>query len=79
VARPYELELEVPRLWCFFKGGIFDFNLTLGWEPKEIKGLLETVAENNRAPQRFLALLPDPRPVPANYPWTGVCLLQKAK
>jgi len=43
----------------------------------EVKGLLETAAQNNRAPQEFLSLLPDPRPIPASYPWTGVCLLQK--
>jgi len=48
-----------------------------GWEPMEVKGLLETAAQNNRAPQEFLSLLPDPRPIPASYPWTGVCLLQK--
>jgi methyltransferase (TIGR00027 family) len=56
-----------------------DFFKAYGWEPKEIKGLLETAAENNRAPKEFLSLLPDPRPVPPNYPWTGVCLLQKSE
>jgi methyltransferase (TIGR00027 family) len=56
-----------------------DFFKQYGWEPKEVKGLLETAAENNRAPQEFLSLLPDPRPIPANYPWTGVCLLQRSE
>jgi methyltransferase (TIGR00027 family) len=54
-----------------------EFFKRYGWEPKEIKGLLEIAAENNRAPEQFLSLLPDPRPIPPNYPWTGVCLLQK--
>lgn len=49
-----------------------------GWEPKEVKGLLQTAAEVSRAPEKFLVLLPDPKPIPPNYPWTGVCLLQKA-
>ena len=56
-----------------------DFFKPQGWEPKEVKGLLETAAENNRAPKEFLSLLPDPRPVPPNYPWTGVCLLRKSE
>ena len=54
-----------------------DFFKRYGWEPKEVKGLLQTAAEVNRAPEEFLALLPDPKPIPPNYPWTGVCLLQK--
>jgi len=55
-----------------------DFFKQFGWQPKDVKGLLQTAAENNRAPQEFLSLLPDPRPIPPNYPWTGVCLLQKS-
>ena len=54
-----------------------DFFKPYGWEPKEVQGMLKIAAECNRAPEEFLALLPDPKPVPPNFPWTGVCLLQK--
>jgi O-methyltransferase involved in polyketide biosynthesis len=54
-----------------------DFFKPFGWEPKEVRGLLQTAAEIHRAPEEFLPLLPDPRPIPPNYPWAGVCLLQK--
>jgi methyltransferase (TIGR00027 family) len=56
-----------------------DFFKQYGWELREVKGLLQTAAEVNRAPEEFLALLPDPKPIPPNYPWTGVCLLQKVE
>jgi methyltransferase (TIGR00027 family) len=54
-----------------------DFFKPYGWEPKEVQGLLKTAAEIKRAPEEFLSLLPDPKPIPPNFPWTGVCLLQK--
>jgi len=56
-----------------------DFFKPFGWEPKEIQGMLKTAAELKRAPEEFLALLPDPDPIPPTFPWTGVCLLQKQK
>src|ERR1700690_898601 len=48
-----------------------------GWEPSEVQGMLKTAAEFNRAPAELLALLPEPKGNPGNFPWTGVCLLQK--
>jgi methyltransferase (TIGR00027 family) len=56
-----------------------DFFKPFGWEPKEVQGMLKTAAELKRAPEEFLALLPDPDPIPPTFPWTGVCLLQKQK
>lgn len=49
-----------------------------GWTAKETKGLLRTAAELNRAPADLLALLPEPKKIQGNYPWTGVCLLKRA-
>jgi methyltransferase (TIGR00027 family) len=46
-----------------------------GWEPKEIRGMLKTAAEFNRAPAELLSLLPEPKGPFINYPWTGVCML----
>src|SRR5271165_1672687 len=54
-----------------------DFFKPYGWEPVEVRGMLQTAAELKRAPEEFLALLPEPDPVPPHYPWTGVCLLEK--
>jgi methyltransferase (TIGR00027 family) len=54
-----------------------DFFKPYGWEPKEVRGMLQIAAECKRAPEEFLSLLPDPNPIPPNFPWTGVCLLQK--
>ena len=54
-----------------------DFFKPYGWEAQEVRGMLETAAELHRAPQEFLSLLPEPRPIPPTFPWTGVCLLQK--
>jgi methyltransferase (TIGR00027 family) len=48
-----------------------------GWEPKEVRGMLQIAAECKRAPEELLPLLPDPKPIPPDFPWTGVCLLQK--
>lgn len=55
-----------------------DFFKPHKWEPKDVRGMLKTAAELKRAPDELLALLPEPKPVPAHYPWTGVCLLQRA-
>jgi methyltransferase (TIGR00027 family) len=54
-----------------------DFFRPYGWQPKEVEGMLKTAAEFNRAPTELLALLPEPKRIPPNFPWTGVCLLQK--
>ena len=48
-----------------------------GWEPKDVQGLLKTAAQLKRAPAELLSLLPEPKGLPGNYPWTGVLLLKK--
>lgn len=48
-----------------------------GWEPKEVQGLLKTAAQLKRAPAELLSLLPEPKGNFGNYPWTGVCLLNR--
>jgi methyltransferase (TIGR00027 family) len=53
------------------------FFLPYGWEPKEVQGILRTAAQLGRAPAELLALLPEPKGPKGNYPWTGVCMLEK--
>jgi O-methyltransferase involved in polyketide biosynthesis len=48
-----------------------------GWEPKDVQGMLKTAAQFQRAPAELLSLLPEPKGKFGNYPWTGVCLLEK--
>jgi len=51
-----------------------------GWEPMEVKAILQTAAKFKRTPffLRLLARLPE-RPGPArNRPWSGVCLFRKS-
>lgn len=48
-----------------------------GWEPRDVQGILKTAAQLKRAPAELLSLLPEPKRIPGNYPWTGVCLLEK--
>jgi methyltransferase (TIGR00027 family) len=48
-----------------------------GWEAKDVQGMLKTAAQFKRAPAELLSLLPEPKGNPGNYPWTGVCLLDK--
>jgi O-methyltransferase involved in polyketide biosynthesis len=48
-----------------------------GWEPTDVQGLLKTSAQFNRPPAELLSLLPEPKRIVGNYPWTGVCLLHK--
>jgi methyltransferase (TIGR00027 family) len=48
-----------------------------GWKPKDVQGMLKTAAQFKRAPAELLSLLPEPKGNPGNYPWTGVCLLEK--
>jgi methyltransferase (TIGR00027 family) len=48
------------------------------WEPKEVEGLLKTAAHFKRSPKGLLPMHLDSLDgVPANFPWTGVCLLVK--
>lgn len=54
-----------------------DFFRPYGWEPKDVRGLLKTAAELNRAPAELMSLLPEPSGAKGNYPWTGVCLLKR--
>jgi len=48
-----------------------------GWEPKDVQGMLKTAAQFKRAPAELLSLLPEPKGNFGNYPWTGVCLLNR--
>jgi methyltransferase (TIGR00027 family) len=54
------------------------FFIPHGWEPKDVQGLLQTAARFNRSPKELRPLNLDAfKGVPANFPWTGVCLLRK--
>jgi methyltransferase (TIGR00027 family) len=50
-----------------------------GWEPIDVQGMLKTAAQFKRAPAELLSLLPEPKGKFGNYPWTGVCLLEKRR
>jgi methyltransferase (TIGR00027 family) len=54
-----------------------NFFLPHGWEPKDVQGFLKTAARLGRAPTELLSLLPEPKVIAGNYPWTGVCLLKR--
>ena len=54
-----------------------EFFLPCGWEPRDVQGLLKTAAQFKRPPADLLSLLPEPKKVRGNYPWTGVCLLHR--
>jgi len=54
-----------------------NFFVPYGWKPIDVQGMLKTAAQFNRAPAELLSLLPEPKGIPGNYPWTGVCLLNK--
>jgi methyltransferase (TIGR00027 family) len=54
-----------------------NFFVPHGWDPKSVHGLLKTAAELKRAPVELLSLLPEPKGAFGNYPWTGVCQLEK--
>jgi methyltransferase (TIGR00027 family) len=54
-----------------------NFFVPSGWKPADIQGFLKTAAELGRAPEELLSLLPEPKGPLVNYPWTGVCLLQR--
>jgi len=55
-----------------------NFFIQYGWNPVDVQGMLKTAAKLNRAPADLLSLLPEPKGLPGNFPWTGVCLLAKA-
>lgn len=55
-----------------------NFFVPYGWEPHDVQGMLKTAAKFNRPPAELLALLPEPKGLPGNYPWTGVCLLKSS-
>lgn len=55
-----------------------DFFKQYGWAPREVRGLLKTAAQFKRAPTDLLTLLPEPKNIRGNYPWTGVCLLKRS-
>lgn len=48
-----------------------------GWESKDVQGFLKTAAQLGRAPSELMSLLPEPKNISGNYPWTGVCLLKR--
>lgn len=54
-----------------------EFFAPYGWEAKDVQGFLKTAASLGRAPEELLSLLPEPKRISGNYPWTGICLLQK--
>jgi methyltransferase (TIGR00027 family) len=54
-----------------------DFFRPYGWAPADVRGMLKTAAELKRAPEELLTLLPEPERISPNFPWTGVCLLEK--
>jgi methyltransferase (TIGR00027 family) len=55
-----------------------NFFLPYGWASRDVQGMLKTAAKFNRPPAELLALLPEPKGLPGNYPWTGVCLLARS-
>lgn len=87
LASPGQLKLmqrttgkELSEAGAAFKFGPLDgaqFFTPHGWEPKDVQGLLKTAAQFKRAPVELLSLLPEPKGNLGNYPWTGVCLLNR--
>jgi methyltransferase (TIGR00027 family) len=55
-----------------------NFFVPYGWAPHDVQGMLKTAAQFNRPPKELLALLPEPKGLPGNYPWAGVCLLKRS-
>ena len=69
---------QLGRVGAPFKFGPQDgpvFFREYGWAPRDVQGLLKTAAEFDRLPNELLSLLPEPKGMPGNYPWSGVCLL----
>ena len=55
-----------------------NFFAPYGWRLHDLQGMLKTAADLNRAPKELLGLLPEPKGLPGNYPWTGVGILRRA-
>lgn len=55
-----------------------DFFKRYGWELEKVDGIVKTAARLNRLPVELYALLPEPRIISGNYPWTGVCVLKRS-
>lgn len=51
-----------------------------GWEPMEVKAILQTAAKFKRPPffLRLLARLPERKGPAGNRPWSGVCLFRRS-
>ena len=87
LASPGQLKLmqrttgkELSEAGAAFKFGPAEganFFIPHGWEPKDVQGLLKTAAHFKRSPTELSSLLPEPKRIMGNYPWTGVCLLEK--
>jgi methyltransferase (TIGR00027 family) len=54
-----------------------NFFLPHGWAAVDVQGLLQTAAKFGRSPKELRPVVLDPNRIPANFPWTGVCLLSK--
>jgi len=54
-----------------------NFFLPYGWCAADVQGLLQTAAKFGRSPKELRPVVLDPNCIPANFPWTGVCLLGK--
>ena len=54
-----------------------DFFARSGWKTKEVCGFLRTAAELKRLPGELYCLLPEPEGVFVNYPWSGLCVLER--
>ncbi len=54
-----------------------DFFKPYRWESRDVQGLLKTAAQFKRSPAELASLLPEPKRILGNYPWTGVCLMEK--
>ncbi len=68
---------EAGAAFQFAPPELANFFVPFGWEPRDVRGLLKTAAQFNRPPAELLALLPEPKNIGANYPWTGVGLFEK--
>ncbi len=57
-----------------------EFFASHGWEPMEVKPVLQTAAQFKRPPLllRLLARLPERKGPAGNRPWSGVCLLKRS-
>jgi len=54
-----------------------NFFAPYGWEPTDVQGMLKTAAQFNRAHSRTPLPVARTQRQSGNFPWTGVCLLNK--